>query len=98
MPHEWVLIAVGVTLLLLAARPIQRRAARSTELAPEPAIALAPQPHKPAVPPRDDSADTLNMSWLDSLLDSSDSRPREPLDDAAEVASVLRFWLSEEQR
>jgi hypothetical protein len=97
MPHEWVLIAVGVTLLLLAARPIQRRASRSAELTPEPVPALAPQPPKPVDPPRADSADTLNMSWLDSLLDSSEPRPREPLDDAAEVASVLRFWLSEEQ-
>lgn len=101
MPLEWALIAGGLALLLVAARPIQRLASRSgdPEEAPATPLSEAPSPVRPpkSAPPAQPTEDPLEMPWLDSLLGSPAHKESEPLDDAAEIANVLRFWLSEER-
>lgn len=101
MPLEWALIAGGLALLLIAARPIQRLASRSSEQDSPPAVQPSETPapvraQRPTPTPQP-SEDPLEMPWLDSLLGTPARTASEPLDDAAEIANVLRFWLSEER-
>jgi hypothetical protein len=101
MGVEWAFIAFGVVLLVVAVRPSSRRARTSDTQDGEPlfgdeTLAATPVP-TPAPAGVQELHDPLEMPWLDSLLGPAELPAAQPLDDVSEIASVLRFWLTEDQ-
>lgn len=113
MGTAWGLVAIGLILVALASKPVQRARAnaaerlqerknsqeRSSDLKTPLGAITAPTDSSVASGPAAGASESLTPQWLDSLIGSDSAVVAEdPFDDAEGIAVILRLWLAEDSQ